>query len=118
MYSFAGESALDLGALRGRLQAMDRAALVRFGQAAVFMCSVSFREGYVNLRSYLGSANGSELVFKSALPTRTGREAGPTGRRRSRRRQTRIARPRSGAAWVGVGNSSVSGVFIAFSPRR
>jgi hypothetical protein len=69
MYSFAGESALDLGALRGRLQAMDRAALVRFGQAAAFMCSVNFREGCVNLRSYLGSANGSELVFKRDLCT-------------------------------------------------
>ena len=39
MYSFASESALDLRALRRRLEAMDRAALVRFGQAAAYMCS-------------------------------------------------------------------------------
>jgi hypothetical protein len=39
VYSFAGESALDLSALRSRLVAMDRVALVRFGQAAAFMCS-------------------------------------------------------------------------------
>jgi hypothetical protein len=39
VYSFASESALDLRALRSRLEAMDRAALVRFGQAAAYMCS-------------------------------------------------------------------------------
>jgi hypothetical protein len=39
VYSFAGESPIDLGALRSRLEAMDSAALMRFGQAAAFMCS-------------------------------------------------------------------------------
>jgi len=39
MYSFASESAVDLNALRSRLEAMDNSALVRFGQAAAFMCS-------------------------------------------------------------------------------
>jgi hypothetical protein len=39
VYSFAGDSPLDLHALRSRLEAMDTAALVRFGQASAFMCS-------------------------------------------------------------------------------
>ena len=39
MYSFAGDSPLDLRALRSRLEAMDSPALVRFGQAAAYMCS-------------------------------------------------------------------------------
>jgi len=39
VYSFAGESALDRHALRSRLEAMDSAALLRFGQAAAYMCS-------------------------------------------------------------------------------
>jgi len=36
---YAGESPIDLGALRSRLEAMEIPALVRFGQAAAFMCS-------------------------------------------------------------------------------
>jgi hypothetical protein len=39
VYSFAGDSPLDLHALRSRLEAMDTAALVRSGQASAFMCS-------------------------------------------------------------------------------
>ena len=39
VYSFAGDPPLDLHALRSRLEVMDSAALVRFGQAAALMCS-------------------------------------------------------------------------------
>jgi hypothetical protein len=39
MYTFAGESAIDLDALRARLARMNDAALARFGRAAAYMCS-------------------------------------------------------------------------------
>jgi hypothetical protein len=39
MYDLAGESELDLEALRARLRRMSDDALNRFGQAARYMCS-------------------------------------------------------------------------------
>jgi len=39
VYSFASDSPLDLHALRSRLEAMDSAALMRFGQAAAYIHS-------------------------------------------------------------------------------
>jgi hypothetical protein len=39
MYTFAGESAIDLDALRARLARMNDVALARFGRAAAYMCS-------------------------------------------------------------------------------
>jgi hypothetical protein len=36
MYTFAGESAIDLDALRGRLARMNDVALARFGRAAAW----------------------------------------------------------------------------------
>jgi hypothetical protein len=39
MYNFAGESAIDLDALRARLARMNDAALERFGRAAAYTCS-------------------------------------------------------------------------------
>jgi hypothetical protein len=39
MYTFAGESAVDVDALRDRLARMDEPALARFGSAAAYMCS-------------------------------------------------------------------------------
>ena len=53
MYSFAGESALDLSALRSRLEAMDSAALVSFGQAAAYMCSPRANMGKAPREAFL-----------------------------------------------------------------
>jgi hypothetical protein len=39
MYDLAGENGLDLEALRTSLQRMSDRALLRFGQAARYMCS-------------------------------------------------------------------------------
>jgi len=45
MYDFAGENQLDLEALRARLRRMSGRELLRFGQAARYMCSPAANHG-------------------------------------------------------------------------
>ena len=45
MYDLAGENELDLEALRARLRRMSEKELLRFGQAARYMCSPAANDG-------------------------------------------------------------------------
>jgi hypothetical protein len=45
MYDFAGENGLNLETLRARLQRMGDRELLRFGQAARYMCSPRANQG-------------------------------------------------------------------------
>ena len=50
MYDLAGENGLDLEALHTRLRRMSDRELVRFGQAARYMCSPEANLSKENLR--------------------------------------------------------------------
>jgi hypothetical protein len=53
MYTFAGESAIDLDALRGRLARMNDVALAWFGRAAAYMCSPEANMGKPRREAFL-----------------------------------------------------------------
>jgi len=69
VYSFASESALDLRALRSRLEAMDRVALVRFGQAAAFMCSPRANMGKEPREAFLVQLREAREEWRRRLAT-------------------------------------------------
>ena len=69
MCSFASESALDLRALRSRLEAMDRAALVRFGQAAAYMCSPQANMGKQPREAFLLQLREAREKWRRRLTT-------------------------------------------------
>ena len=77
MYSFASDSPLDLGALRSRLEAMDGAAFVSFGQAAAYMCGP---------RANMGKEPREEFVVQLREAREEWRRRGPPRLRCANRR--------------------------------
>jgi hypothetical protein len=70
MYTFAGESALDLDTLRARLARMNDLALERFGRAAAYMCSPEANMGKPPREAFLVQLREAREEWRRRLRTR------------------------------------------------
>ena len=71
MYTFASDSDLDLDSVRARLAQMDDTALVRFGQAAAYMCSPRANLGKPPLASFVAQLQEARKEWRRRCATRS-----------------------------------------------
>jgi hypothetical protein len=70
MYTFAGESAIDLDALRARLARMTDVTLERFGRAAAYMCSPEANMGQPPREAFLVQLREAREEWRRRLHAR------------------------------------------------